>query len=310
MTTESAEVLGSEHNVHGLTEPGHTIVDMSIPVLTVTDGTVADLAGAGDGQGGADGGATLDDADDRSVTAELDHMSKTADAMREQGLLTADEAAEQIEQVEHERRRYQDMTRDEKKAINNRLKDTGRRLLEQQVPGAPVVQETVTLNHGRLTPVLLTWWAFLNRMSVNIGRFGRDTFETKKNSDKIQAWFEDQQKSLAKYVGEQRDLAEAVCRTGAEMILESNRKPLSPAVTRPSLVIDVEAFTPYSYDLLQTIIEFDGVMNLLDWQVFNRLKDQSDMDDEVSRFSNKLRPVGVRGLNTHRKLMMTIYSRS
>lgn len=47
-------------------------------------------------------------------------------------------------------------------------------------------------------------------------------------------------------------------------------------------------------------------MGYFDAMVFNRVRDQRDIDDEVTRFINKLRPVGVRGLITHRKLMLTI----
>jgi hypothetical protein len=277
MTIETPEVLGSEDNV-------------------------AALNALGTANGEPNGG----EAEDAPFAAELDQMTKTADALKEQGLLTAEEAAEQHAEVEQTRRRYEDLTPEEKRAVNRRLREQGRRLLERKVSGAPVIVETVTLNHNRLTPIIETWWAFLNRMSVNIGRFGRTTFDGQKQADTVQKWFEDQQTKLHGYVSEQVDVAKAFTAQAEQLIIENGRKPLRPIITRPSLVIEVEAFTPYSYDLLQTIIAFDQAMGYFDFMVFNRVRDQSDVDDEVNRFINKLRPVGLRGLNTHRKLMLTI----
>jgi hypothetical protein len=271
MTIETPEVLGSEDNVAAL-----------------------------NAMGTADGEPVGGGAEDAPFAAELDQMTKTADELKEQGLLTAEEAAQQHVEVEQTRRRYENLSPDEKRAVNRRLREQGRRLLERKVSGAPVISETVTLNHNRLTPILETWWAFLNRMSVNIGRFGRTTFDGQKHADTVQKWFEDQQTKLSEYVNEQLDVAKAFTTQAEQLIVENGRKPLRPTITRPSLVIEVEAFTPYSYDLLQTIRDFD------DFMVFNRVRDQSDVDDEVNRFINKLRPVGLRGLNTHRKLMLTI----
>lgn len=248
--------------------------------------------------------------DDALFTAELNHVSETTTALAEEGLLTVDEAAAQREEVEQSRQRYQDMSPAQRREINRRLREQGRRLLESKVSGAPVITQTVMLNHSLLSPILLTWWAFLNRMSVNIGRFGRTTFEGQKQSDSVQKWFEDQQVKLSEYVSEQLDVAKAFTEQAEQLIVEDGRKPLRPSITRPSLVIEVEAFTPYSYDLLQNIVDFDKVMGYFDFMVFNRVRDQSDVDDEVYRFINKLRPVGVRGLNTHRRLMFTIINRA
>jgi hypothetical protein len=280
MTIETAEALN----------PGHEVAPLAVAVPEV--GTIEPAGVEGD--------------EAASFAAELENMKQTASDLQEQGLLTAEEAAEQHEQVEQTRRRYQDLAPEERRAVNRALRDRGRRLLEGQVSGAPVIQEVVTLNHSRLSPVLVTWWAFLNRMSVNIGRFGRNAFDGQKQADTIQKWFEDQQKKLGEYVQEQLDVARAFTTEAERLIVERGRKPLRPTVTRPSLVIEVEAFTPYSYDLLQNIKDFDEVMGYFDFMVFNRVRDQSDIDDEVHRFLNKLRPVGLRGLNTHRKLMLTI----
>ncbi|CAE6962962.1 ATPase [Paraburkholderia domus] len=298
MTIETGEVAGFGHN--GADLAAHGGAASELPDFANQGGAIVEAVG------GEAGGEPSGEAEDAPFTAELEQMTKTAAALQEQGLLTVDEAAEQVVEAEQTRRRYQNLSADEKRAINRRLKEQGRRLLERQVSGAPVIVETVTLNHNRLTPVLLTWWAFLNRMSVNIGRFGRSTFENQRNADTVQKWFEDQQTKLSEYAGEQLDVAAAFCTQAEQLIIEKGRKPLRPTITRPSLVIEVEAFTPYSYDLLQTIINFDKAMSYFDFMVFNRVRDQSDVDDEVNRFLNKLRPVGVRGLNTHRKLMLTI----
>lgn len=238
--------------------------------------------------------------------AELKDMSTTAERLQAAGLLTADEVVVDKEETERTRRRYEELSPEERRAVNRRLREQGRRILERKVSGAPVVEMGVVINHNRLVPVLETWWAFLNRMSVNMARFGSRTFDGQKQADTVSKWFDDQQVKLREYVNEQLDVSKAFVELAEENARVAGRTPLRPTISQPALTIHVEAFTAYSHELLETIVAFDQVMGYFDAMVFNRVRDQRDIDDEVTRFINKLRPVGVRGLITHRKLMLTI----
>lgn len=267
------------------------------------------LAAAHVGNAGEGHGVAAGDGDEgEQFSTELENTRKTADQMLAQGMITQEEAAEQHEEVERTRRRYEELSPEEKRAVNKRLREQGRRLLERQVSGAPVIPVEVVLDHSRLVPVLETWWAFLNRMSVNMTRFGRSTFDGQKKADTVTKWFEDQQAKFAQYVDAEFDVTKTLLDTADIDIKKSGRTPLYPVVTRPAMKIGVEAFTAYSHDMLLTIQKFDRVMSLYDALVFNRVVDQGKIDDKTNEFINKLRPVGLRGLNTHRKLMLTIQS--
>jgi hypothetical protein len=69
-------------------------------------------------------------------------------------------------------------------------------------------------------------------------------------------------------------------------------------VTKPSLDIEVEAYSRFSMRLLTVILKFDEVMDHFDFLVWNGIRDQSDVDDETARFLRKFHPVGLRGYTT------------
>lgn len=83
----------------------------------------------------------------------------------------------------------------------------------------------------------------------------------------------------------------------------------APSVTKPSLAIEVEAYSRFSMRLLSLLMKFDKVMDHFDFLVWNGVRDQSDVDEETTRFLRKFHPVGVRGYMTHLRLMTTVRGR-
>jgi hypothetical protein len=61
--------------------------------------------------------------------------------------------------------------------------------------------------------------------------------------------------------------------------------------------------------LLSLLMKFDKVMDHFDFLVWNGVRDQSDVDEETTRFLRKFHPVGVRGYMTHLRLMTTVRGR-
>jgi hypothetical protein len=61
--------------------------------------------------------------------------------------------------------------------------------------------------------------------------------------------------------------------------------------------------------VLSLILKFDRVMDHFDFLVWNGIRDQSDIDEETSRFLRRFHPVGVRGYMTHLRLMTAVRGR-
>jgi hypothetical protein len=97
-------------------------------------------------------------------------------------------------------------------------------------------------------------------------------------------------------------------RTHSEMT-SRNEVIFTPTVTLPSLDIEVEAYSRFSMRVLSLLLKFDRVMDNFDFLVWNGIRDQSDMDEETSRFLRKFHPVGLRGYMTHLRLMTTMRGR-
>jgi hypothetical protein len=166
----------------------------------------------------------------------------------------------------------------------------------------------VRLTHTRLKPLFEQWWPYLNRMSINMQRFGRSTFSAQ-DQGAVSDWFEKQVGELEAYVSEQLEVAEGFrTRTEAEMT-ERGETIFRPTVTLPSLNIEVETYSRFSMRLLSIITRFDRVMDHFDFLVWNGIRDQSDVDEETARFLRKFHPVGVRGYMTHLRLMTTVRGR-
>jgi hypothetical protein len=196
----------------------------------------------------------------------------------------------------------------ERAAIVQRRREIGRELMSRQLSGAAVVKAAVRLNHTRLKPLFEQWWPYLNRMSINMQRFGRSTFGAD-DQGTVTNWFEKQIGELEAYVDEQLNVAQGFReKTEAKMHAQGDIV-FTPSVTKPSLDIEVEAYSRFSMRLLSLMLKFDKVMDNFDFLVWNGVRDQSDVDEETSRFLRKFHPVGVRGYMTHLRLMSTVRGR-
>lgn len=255
--------------------------------------------------GTSDARPVTDGADDQELEEELQRMETDAATLHREGMISESEAEEKREQVERTRRVFRDLPPAERAAIIRRRREIGRQLLDRQLSGAAIVPAAVRLNHTRLKPLFEQWWPYINRMSINMQRFGRSTFGVD-DMETVNAFFDKQLASLESYVGEQLDVAEGFrARTEREMMARGDLV-FNPTVTKPSLEIEVEAYSRFSMRMLAVITRFDKVMDHFDFLVWNGVRDQGDVDEEVGRFLRKFHPVGVRGYMTHLRLMTAV----
>ncbi|TDN59020.1 ATPase [Paraburkholderia sp. BL10I2N1] len=275
----------------------------------VNAATVTGAAAHPTAEPGANAGPLVTDgADDGEIESELQQMEDAATTLQKEGMISESEAAEKREQVARTRKAFRDLPPAERAAIVQRRREIGRELMNRQLSGAAVVKATVRLNHTRLKPLFEQWWPYLNRMSINMQRFGRSTFGAEDQGAVI-TWFEKQVVELEAYVNEQLDVASGFRgRTETEMKARGEIV-FAPTVTKPSLDIEVEAYSRFSMRLLSLMLKFDQVMDNFDFLVWNGIRDQSDVDEETSRFLRKFHPVGVRGYMTHLRLMTTVRGR-
>ncbi|MCP3724622.1 ATPase [Paraburkholderia sp. CNPSo 3272] len=249
--------------------------------------------------------AATDGADDGELETELQQMESDAATLQREGMISDAEADDKRQQVERTRRFFRDLPPAERAVIVRRRREIGRQLLERQLSGAAIVPAAVRLNHTRLRPLFEQWWPYLNRMSINMQRFGDATFG-ERDKGSVNAWFEKQVEAIEAYVDEQLQVADGFReRTEREMTLRGDIV-FRPAVTKPSLEIEVEAFSRFAMRLLSVITRFDKVMDQFDFLVWNGVRDQSDVDEETARFLRKFHPVGVRGYMTHLRLMTSV----
>jgi hypothetical protein len=251
------------------------------------------------------GAGVTDGADDTELETELQQMESDAATLQREGMITPSEADDKRQQVERARRLFRDLPPAERAAIIRRRREIGRQLLDRQLSGAAIVPAAVRLNHTRLRPLFEQWWPYLNRMSLNMQRFGNSTFGDR-DKEAVNAWFEKQLQALEAYVDEQFQVADAFReRTEREMTTRGDIV-FRPAVTKPALEITVEAYSRFSMRVLSVIMRFDRVMDNFDFLVWNGVRDQSDVDEETARFLRKFHPVGVRGYMTHLRLMTAV----
>lgn len=249
-----------------------------------------------------------DGADGGEIEAELQQMEEAANTLQKEGMISESEAAEKREQVARTRKLFRELSPAERVAIVQRRREIGRELMNRQLSGAAVVQATVRLNHTRLKPLFEQWWPYLNRMSINLQRFGRATFGTE-DLGTVTAWFEKQVGELEAYVEEQLNVAAGFREKTEGRMKEQGDIVFAPTVTKPSLDIQVEAYSRFSMRVLSLLLKFDKVMDHFDFLVWNGVRDQSDVDEETTRFLRKFHPVGVRGYMTHLRLMTTVRGR-
>jgi hypothetical protein len=251
---------------------------------------------------------TTDGADDGEIERELQQMEDAATTLQKEGMISESEAAEKREQVARTRKLFRDLSPAERAAIVQRRREIGRELMSRQLSGAAVVKAAVRLNHTRLKPLFEQWWPYLNRMSINLQRFGRSTFGAD-DLGTVTNWFEKQIGDLEAYVEEQLTVASEFRQKTEAKMRDQGDIVFTPSVTKPSLEIEVEAYSRYSMRLLSLMLKFDQVMDNFDFLVWNGVRDQSDVDEETSRFLRKFHPVGVRGYMTHLRLMTTVRGR-
>jgi hypothetical protein len=246
-----------------------------------------------------------DGADDGELERELQGMEDAASVLQREGMISESEAQEKGEQVARTRKLFRELPPAERAAIIRRRREIGRQLLDRQLSGAAIVPAAVRLNHTRLKPLFEQWWPYLNRMSINMQRFGRSAFSAQ-DQGAVSDWFEKQIGEMEAYVDEQLEVAEGFRKRAEAEMRERGDMVFTPTVTLPSLNIQVEAYSRFSMRLLSVIMRFDRVMDHFDFLVWNGIRDQSDIDEETSRFLRKFHPIGLRGYMTHLRLMTAV----
>lgn len=251
---------------------------------------------------------TTDGADDVDLENELARMEADAATLRREGIISTAEADEKLEQVARTRKLFRDLPPEERARVIQRRREIGRELMTKQLSGAAVVTSAVRLKHTRLKPLFEQWWPYLNRMSINMQRFGRATFGTD-DQGAVTGWFDRQLDDIEAYVNEQFEVAHSFRQRIEAEMRERCDEVFLPTVTKPSLDITVEAYSRFSMRLLSLMLRFDQVMDHFDFLVWNGVRDQSDADEETARFLRKFHPIGVRGYMTHLRLMTTVRGR-
>jgi hypothetical protein len=246
-----------------------------------------------------------DVAGEGELELELNQMEADADRLQKEGVISTDDANMKRAEVAKTRKMFRDLPASERIAIIKRRREIGRQLMERQLSGAAVVPAQVRLNHTRLKPLFEQWWPYLNRMSVNMQRFGESTFGAD-DKNAVNNFFEKQLASIEQYVDEvtrvtegYRKQKEAELRSNGEFVFE-------PTIPMPALDLQVEVYSRFSMRVLTAIMKFDRAMDHFDFMVWNGIRDQSDVDDETVRFLKKVNPLGVRGYMTHLRLMTTV----
>ncbi len=261
-----------------------------------------------DAQTAVDGQQTTDGADDGSIELELTQMEADADRLHKEGVISTEDANMKRAEVAKTRVLFRDLSSEERGAIMKRRRELGRVLMERRLSGAAVVSAHVRLNHTRLKPLFEQWWPYLNRMSINMQRFGQSTFGTE-DKDSVNDFFDKQLLSLEAYVDEQLRVAEGFRLQKEAELSAHNDFVFEPSIPMPAMDIEVEAYSRFSMRVLATMLKFDKAMDQFDFMVWNGIRDQSDVDDEVVRFLRKFNPMGVRGYMTHLRLMTTVRGR-
>ncbi|MDF3882707.1 ATPase [Cupriavidus basilensis] len=266
-------------------------------------GPAIELADMAPGTGTSAG--ITDGADDGSLERELQEMDAAAETLRKEGLISLEEAAEKKAEVDNTRKRFRELKPEDRAAIIRRRREIGVQILTRQLAGAAVVPVAIKLNHTRLRPLFEQWWPFMNRMSINLQRFGSATY-AKAELAAVEEYFERALSRMEDYVDEQLRVAEAL-RTQREAEMRAkNDIVFEPTVTLPSLSLTVEAYSRFSMRVLGVLAKFDRTMDQFDFMVWNGIRDQTDINDEVARFLRSFHPLGLRSYTTHLKLMTTV----
>ncbi|MWL91459.1 ATPase [Cupriavidus sp. SW-Y-13] len=246
---------------------------------------------------------TMDSTGD--VEKELNEMEASSEALRSEGLISNADHEQRKAEVERTRKLFRELQPEQRQAIIRRRRELGMQILDRELAGAAVVPVAMKLNHTRLRPLFEQWWPYMNRMSLNLQRFGQSTF-TRAELSTLETYLERELSKLEDYVDEQvrvakayREQREAEMRTAGEIVF-------APTIQRPSLSLEVQAYSRFAVRALQVLTKFDQTMDQFDFMVWNGIRDQSDVNEEVSRFLRKFQPLGLRSYTTHLKLMTTV----
>lgn len=239
------------------------------------------------------------------VEAELTEMNASADALRKEGLISTADLEKKKAEVERTRKLFRELSPEDRQAIVRRRRELGRQILDRELAGAAVVTVALKLNHTRLRPLFEQWWPYMNRMSLNLQRFGQTTFSRSELAT-IETFMERELTKLEDYVDEQLRVATAYRVQREKEMRAKDDIVFEPTVTRPSVSIEVQAYSRFAVRALQVLIKFDQTMNQFDFMVWNGIRDMTDVNEEVSRFLRKFQPLGLRSYTTHLKLMTTV----
>ncbi|WP_354673980.1 ATPase [Cupriavidus alkaliphilus] len=251
--------------------------------------------------GGTEGAA--DRVDD--VENELFEMEASANALRKEGLISTADLERKKAEVERTRKLFRELSPEDRQAIVRRRRELGRQILDRELAGAAVVAVSLKLNHTRLRPLFEQWWPYMNRMSLNLQRFGQSTF-SRSELTTIETFLERELAKLEDYVDEQLRVAAAYREQRENEMRAKDDIIFQPTITRPSVDIEVQAFSRFAVRALQVLIKFDQAMDQFDFMVWNGIRDMTDVNEEVTRFLRKFQPLGLRSYTTHLKLMTTV----
>lgn len=284
-----------------MSTPEH--IDMIYDAMTLP----AEVALSGDHPStvGASGFTDAGPLEPGSVEHELQEMVDAADSLRKDGVISAADAEKKKAEVEKTRKLFRELPPEQRAAIVKRRRDLGLQILNRELAGAAVVAVDLKLNHTRLRPLFLQSWPYLNRMSLNLQRFGADTF-SRSELTTVNDFLERELAKLEDYVDEQLRVAKAYCEMREAEMKAKNDIIFRPTVTRPSLEMEIQAYSRFSLRGLQVLVNFDKTMDEFDFMVWNGIRDQSDVNDQVNSFLRKFQPLALRSYTTHLKLMTTI----
>ncbi|WP_020203522.1 hypothetical protein [Cupriavidus sp. WS] len=239
------------------------------------------------------------------VDDELLAMEESADALRKEGLISSADLERKRAAVERTRKLFRELSPEDRQAIVRRRRELGLQILTRELAGASVVVVGLRLNHTRLRPLFEQWWPYMNRMSLNLQRFGQNTFSRAELST-IETFLERELAKLEAYVDEQQRVATAYRGQRQEEMKAKNDIIFEPTITRPSVDLEVQAYSRFAVRVLHVLIRFDKTMDQFDFMVWNGIRDQTDVNEEVMRFLRKFQPLGLRSYTTHLKLMTTV----
>lgn len=263
-----------------------------------------DLLPEGDANASIDGtGASGTPPED--VETELTQMAASADALRAEGIISTADADAKKAEVERTRKRFRELSPEDRQAIVRRRRELGMQILTRQLSGAAVVVVGLKINHTRLRPLFEQWWPYMNRMSLNLQRFGQNTFSRAELAT-IEKYLETEMVRIEEYVDEQLRVATAYREQREKDMIAKEDYVFRPEIVRPAIDLEVQAYSRFAVRALQVLLKFDKTMDEFDFMVWNGIRDQTDVNEEVTRFLRKFQPLGLRSFTTHLKLMETV----